>query len=119
MLNFISGVVYATEGKILKSMRQFFFSEGRKNSKTARYINMSRIRNDFKLIIEILYIIFAIYGGLLSLAIILSWVPGIYDASLFSMSENSRLVFGPFRGRLVISTIDLSPMIGLIIMVSS
>ncbi|MGB4695365.1 MAG: YggT family protein [Acholeplasmataceae bacterium] len=70
----------------------------------------------FKLIIEILYIIFAIYGGLLSLAIILSWVPGIYDIAFFrNVGKIADWYLGPFRGRLVIGTIDLSPMIGLII----
>lgn len=70
----------------------------------------------FKLIIEILYIIFAIYGGLLSLAIILSWVPGIYDIAFFrNVGKIADWYLEPFRGRLVIGTIDLSPMIGLII----
>ncbi len=70
----------------------------------------------FKLIIAILYYIFQVYAGIMSISIILSWIPGAYEIRFFrGIRSISDWYLGNFRGKIVIGIVDFTPMIGLLI----
>ncbi|HEY8396170.1 MAG TPA: YggT family protein [Bacilli bacterium] len=70
----------------------------------------------FQMLIKIIYFLLTAYGGIMSLGIILSWVPGAFEIGFFKQIRNiGDWYLGTFRGRLVIGMIDFTPLIGLII----
>lgn len=67
-------------------------------------------------IINIIYLLLLLYGGIMSLSIILSWIPGAFEIKFFrQLRKISDWYLGPFRGKLIVGIVDLTPMIGLII----
>ncbi|HHZ11595.1 MAG TPA: hypothetical protein GYA05_02660 [Acholeplasmataceae bacterium] len=70
----------------------------------------------FSVIIQIFVIFYGIFGGIMSLSIILSWIPGVYEIAFFRQIRNiSDWYLGTFRGRLIVGIIDFGPLVGLAI----
>lgn len=61
-----------------------------------------------------LYWILQIFSGFLTISIILSWLPSLYEYKIFRLIRSvSDWYLRPFRGVLVIGMFDLTPIIGI------
>ena len=66
------------------------------------------------LVYSILYWVLQTYAIFLSINILLSWVPNLYEYKFFRFCKKvSDWYLGPFHGGLVLGNIDLTPIIGL------
>lgn len=64
-----------------------------------------------------LYIILWAFNGIILISIILSWIPSALNTKVGSaIYEVSNWMLRPFRGWLVIGFLDLTPVIGIIIL---
>ncbi|MDD3999961.1 MAG: YggT family protein [Bacilli bacterium] len=70
----------------------------------------------FSLIIYLLNLIFQAYGAIMTISIILSWIPGAFEIRFFrQVRKISDWYLESFRGKIVFGVIDFTPVIGLLI----
>ncbi len=66
-----------------------------------------------RLALIILYLLFQIYGGLMMLGIIFSWLGSFDNRLVRAVRKIASWYLGTFEGMIVIGRLDLSPMIAL------
>lgn len=67
-------------------------------------------------IVYIIHLILIIYGGIISLSILLSWIPGSDNIQVFrGIKYLASWYLGLFSGKITIGFLDLTPLIGIII----
>lgn len=63
-----------------------------------------------------LYWLMIAYEGFMTISIIMSWIPPLYNTKVFIFfRKGTDFYLRPFRGLLVIGFLDLTPIIGLLI----
>ena len=63
-----------------------------------------------------LYLLMMAYGAFMSISIIMSWIPPLYDTKVFRFfRKGTDFYLRPFRGLLVLGFLDFTPIIGLAI----
>lgn len=56
------------------------------------------------------------FSGLITISIILTWIPGLYNYSLFrGIRKLTDTYMEPFQGRLVLGMLDFTPIIGVVL----
>lgn len=67
------------------------------------------------IIIGIYYLLLG-FSGLITLSIILTWIPGLYNFTLFkAIRKLTDTYMEPFQGSLVLGIIDFTPIIGVVL----
>lgn len=67
-------------------------------------------------VIYALYYLLLAYEGFMTISIIMSWIPPLYNTKVFNFfRRGTDFYLKPFRGWLVIGILDFSPIIGLVI----
>ncbi len=70
----------------------------------------------FSLIIKIIYLIFQAYGAIMTISILLSWIPGAFEIVFFrQIRKISDWDLETFRGKIVFGVVDFTPLVGLLI----
>ena len=67
-------------------------------------------------LLQIFYHLFNIYWYLMSIAIILSWIPGVLNYKIPGLIYQAGTAYlRPFMGKIVIGFIDITPIAGFIV----
>lgn len=67
-------------------------------------------------VLTVIYILFQFYGTIMTVGIILTWIPSSMNLGFFRLiSHVGDWYLGHFRGILIIGSLDIGPVIGFLI----